>query len=159
MHNLLLPFVVQVSSTEIKGGLFDFNATLPLMSLQFIVLTVILNILYYKPVSEVLNEREEYIRNSLTAASASLLKADELTSKYEYELAESRKNAQNIIKNAQKEAQLLVSDKIKEAKQETEGLLQNAYDQLNIQKAKAFKSLEKQVDILSDQIQLKLLDT
>lgn len=158
MRNLLLSFVVQASSTETEGGLFDFNATLPLMALQFIILTVILNILYYKPVGQVLDEREEYIRNCLTTATASLLKADELTSKYEDELAESRKNAQSIIKNAQNEAQVLVSNKIKEAKQETENLLQNAYKQLNIQKEKAFKSLEKQVDLLSDQIQLKLLD-
>nr|YP_009332937.1 ATP synthase subunit b' [Membranoptera tenuis]AKL79193.1 ATP synthase subunit b' [Membranoptera tenuis] len=158
MHNLLLSFAVQASSTETEGGLFDFNATLPLMGLQFIALTLILNVLYYKPVGKVLEEREEYIRNCLTAASASLLKADELTCKYEHELAESRKNAQNVIKNAQNEAQVLVSDKIKEAKQETESLLQNAYNQLNIQKEKAFKSLEEQVDILSDQIQLKLLD-
>nr|QCI06029.1 ATP synthase CF0 subunit II [Delesseria sanguinea] len=154
----MLSFAVQASSTETEGGLFDFNATLPLMALQFIILTFVLNILYYKPVGQVLDEREEYIRNSLTTASASLLKADELTHKYEHELAESRKNAQNIIKNAQNEAQVLVSDKIKEAKQETESLLENAYNQLNIQKEKAFKSLEKQVDILSDQIQLKLLD-
>nr|YP_009326717.1 ATP synthase subunit b' [Membranoptera platyphylla]AMJ16974.1 ATP synthase subunit b' [Membranoptera platyphylla] len=158
MHNLLLSFAVQASSTETEGGLFDFNATLPLMALQFIVLTVILNVLYYKPVGKVLDEREEYIRNCLTTASASLLKADELTRKYEHELAESRKNAQNVIKDAQNEAQVLVSDKIKEAKQETDSLLQNAYNQLNIQKEKAFKSLEEQVDILSDQIQLKLLD-
>lgn len=141
-----------------KGGLFDFNATLPLMALQFLTLTIFLNFLYYKPVINVLDDREEYIKNSLTSASASLVKADELTKTYEIELAESRKSAQKIIKNAQEEAQLIVSEKIKEAQKDAENLLVDAYDQLNVQKEQALKSLQVQVDILSDQIQQKLLN-
>lgn len=158
MYNLLLSFVLQASDTEPQGGLFDFNATLPLMALQFLTLTVLLNFLFYKPVSNILDEREEYIRNSLTTASASLVKADELTRKYEYDLAESRKKAQNIIKDAQQQAQLLVSDKIKEAQKNTEKLLASAYQELNTQKEQALKSLETQVDILSNQIKVKLLN-
>lgn len=153
MYKIMILFTEATS----KGGLFDFNATLPLMALQFLGLTVILNLLYYKPVMEVLDKRDEYIRNSLTSASASLIQADELTKTYELELAESRKSAQNIIKNAQEEAQLIVSDKIKEAQKNAEKLLLDAYDQLSIQKEEALKSLEVQVDILSEKIQKKLL--
>lgn len=155
---LTLNFLLsQISEVESKGGLFDFNATLPLMALQFLALTVMLNLLFYKPIGNILDDREEYIRNSLTSASASLLKANELTKKYELELAESRKKAQSIIKNAQQEAQLIVSEKIKEAQKEAEQLLFNAYQELNTQKQQALKSLEVQVDFLSDQIRNKLL--
>lgn len=157
MH-VLISFLNKISELEAKGGLFDFNATLPLMALQFIGLTVLLNFLFYKPVTSILDDREEYIRNSLTSASAYLVKANELTKKYEFELAESRKEAQNIIKNAQADAQLIVSEKIKEAKKNTEKLLLDAYSELNIQKEQALKSLEVQVDVLSDQIKSKLLD-
>nr|YP_009393303.1 ATP synthase CF0 subunit II [Symphyocladiella dendroidea]ARW61865.1 ATP synthase CF0 subunit II [Symphyocladiella dendroidea] len=157
MH-IIISLLGEVSEANEKGGLFDFNATLPLMALQFLALTVILNWLYYKPVSSVLDDREEYIRNSLTSASASLVKADELTKTYECELAESRKSAQKIIKSAQAEAQSIVSDKIKDAQKEAEKLLLNAYNELSIQKEQALKSLEVQIDILSDQIQKKLLD-
>nr|YP_009395986.1 ATP synthase CF0 subunit II [Dasya naccarioides]ARW65172.1 ATP synthase CF0 subunit II [Dasya naccarioides] len=157
MNNLLLSFIAQALDTEPPGGLFDFNATLPLMALQFLGLTVILNLLFYRPISQILNEREDYIRNSLTTASAYLVKADELTNQYEYELAESRKNAQNIIKTAQQEAQTLVSNKIKEAQKETDKLLDGAYQQLNIQKEKALQSLEIEVDRLSNEIKVKLL--
>lgn len=154
-----LPFLLtlQSSSTEVEGGLFDFNATLPLMVLQFLCLTVLLNLLFYQPVGNVLDERDGYIRNSLTTASASLLKANELTKKYEQELAESRKKAQDIIKNSQQEAQQIVSIKIYEAQQEAEKLVFEASRQLNIQKEQALKTLEDQVDNLSDQIKIKLL--
>nr|YP_010850423.1 ATP synthase CF0 subunit II [Lophurella caespitosa]WGH13207.1 ATP synthase CF0 subunit II [Lophurella caespitosa] len=157
MHRIIYLFS-EASKISTKGGLFDFNATLPLMALQFLALTVILNFLYYKPVATILDDREEYIRNSLTSASASLVKADELTKTYEFELAESRKSAQKIIKSAQEEAQLIVSEKLKEAQKDAEKLLLNAYSELNIQKEQALKSLEIQIDILSDQIQKKLLN-
>nr|YP_010986195.1 ATP synthase CF0 B subunit II [Polyopes affinis]WOL37113.1 ATP synthase CF0 B subunit II [Polyopes affinis] len=157
MINILYLMSVEASSLEVEGGLFDFNATLPLMALQFLALTVILNFVFYKPISNVLDERDEYIRNSLTTASASLLRANELTKKYEQELAESRKKAQDTIKKSQQEAQQIVSVKIKEAQLDAEKLVAEAYDQLNIQKEQALKTLETQVDNLSDQIKLKLL--
>nr|YP_009399707.1 ATP synthase CF0 subunit II [Digenea simplex]ARW69526.1 ATP synthase CF0 subunit II [Digenea simplex] len=157
-------FILQLLLSEkydldAKGGLFDFNATLPLMALQFIALTIALNLLFYKPVSNILDDREEYIRNSLTSASASLLKASELTKKYESELAESRKSAQSIIKNAQEEAQSIVSEKLREAQKDAENLLLEAYNQLNTQKEEALKSLEIQVDTLSEKIKNKLLNS
>lgn len=156
--DVLISLFNQIVESENQGGLFDFNATLPLMALQFIALTITLNFLFYKPVTQTLDDREEYIRNSLTTASASLVKANELTKKYELELAESRKKAQQTIKNAQEEAQLIVSKKIKEAQKDAEKLLLNAYNELNIQKEQALKSLEVQVDALSDKIKVKLLD-
>lgn len=157
MHNLLL-FTLQLSGTEHQGGLFDFNATLPLMALQFLALTLILNLLFYKPVSNILDERDEYIRNSLTSASASLVQANKLTKQYEDELAESRKQAQKAIKNSQQDAQLIVSDRIQKAQKNSEKLLQEAYDQLKNQKEQALKSLETQVDVLSEKIMIKLLN-
>nr|QCI04264.1 ATP synthase CF0 subunit II [Anotrichium furcellatum] len=146
------------ASDSVKGGLFDFNATLPLMALQFLILTVLLNIIFYKPVSIILDERDAYIRNSLTNASACLVKANELTQKYENELAESRKQAQSIIKQAQKEAQDIVSNNIQAAQKNAEKLLEDAYKDLNDQKDLALRTLENQVDVLSDQIRVKLLD-
>jgi F-type H+-transporting ATPase subunit b len=117
----------------------------------------ILNILFYKPVTHILDERADYIRNSLTTASAYLVKANDLTEKYEQSLAESRKKAQNRIRLSQKEAQDIVAKNIKEAQQEAEYLVNQASEQLNIQKEQVLKTLESQVDILSDKIKAKLL--
>lgn len=157
MINSLFLSVVEESISSVQGGLFDFNATLPLMILQFLLLMIILNYLFYKPVTNILDERADYIRNSLTTASAYLLKADELTQKYEQALADSRKKAQNIIRQSQKEAQGIVSVNIKQAQQEAEKLVYAASEQLNIQKEQALKTLEDQVDMLSDHIKSKLL--
>nr|YP_009511664.1 ATP synthase CF0 subunit II [Melanthalia intermedia]AXI97541.1 ATP synthase CF0 subunit II [Melanthalia intermedia] len=154
-----LPFLLlQLSSSEAEGGLFDFNTTLPLMALQFLALTVALNLIFYKPIAYILDERDEYIRNSLTTASMSLLRANELTQQYEQKLAESRKKAQSIIKDSQQEAQKVVSVDIKKAQLDAEKLVAEAYFQLSMQKENALKTLENQVDALSDKIKLKLLN-
>lgn len=157
MHIFILSLKEEIDLAE-QGGLFDFNATLPLMMLQFLLLMLILNTIFYKPVTHVLDERAEYIRNSLTTASAYLVKANELTEKYEKALAESRRKAQNTIRNSQKEAQSIVAINIKQAQQEAEKLVNEASVQLNIQKEQVLKTLEDKVDTLSDQIKTKLLN-
>nr|YP_009541569.1 ATP synthase CFO B' chain subunit II [Synarthrophyton chejuense]AYR05578.1 ATP synthase CFO B' chain subunit II [Synarthrophyton chejuense] len=157
MINLLMLSVIEDNSSGVEGGLFDFNATLPLMVLQFLLLMFVLNYIFYKPVANILDERADYIRNSLTTASAYLLKADELTQKYEKALSESRKKAQNTIRESQNEAQVIVSVNIKQAQNEAQKLVDEASEQLNIQKEQAMKTLEDQVDILSDHIKSKLL--
>lgn len=157
MYMFLLSLVNTIEA-EKQGGLFDFNATLPLMMLQFLILMFLLNYFFYKPVTNILDERSDYIRNSLTTASAYLLRANELTEEYEKALANSRKKAQDTIKSSQKEAQSIVAINIKQAQKEAEKLIDEASEQLNIQKEQALKTLEDQVDLLSDQIKAKLLN-
>jgi F-type H+-transporting ATPase subunit b len=158
MINLTLFLAIEETSSKIKGGLFDFNATLPLIAFHFVVFMVLLNAIFYKPVTKILDNRDEYIRNSLTTASTALNKADKLTLQYEQELSHARREAQELIRLSQKEAQLIVLQKIKNAQNNAENLVKEASQQLIIQKEQAMKTLENQVETLSDQIQSKLLD-
>jgi len=48
MNMFLMPLMHIVAVVEGAGGLFDFNATLPLMAIQFILLTVVLTCVFYK---------------------------------------------------------------------------------------------------------------
>jgi F-type H+-transporting ATPase subunit b len=73
MNILLMPTTQMLAMTEGAGGLFDFNATLPLMALQIILLSVVLTFVFYKPVSKVIDERETYINDNLTTASEKLI--------------------------------------------------------------------------------------
>lgn len=159
MTNSFFLLALQAASTESKGGLFDFNATLPLTAITVLLLMIVLNAVFYKPVATVLDERDEYIRNNLTQASEMLSKAEAITKKYEQDLAHERRESQIIITSAQKEAQDIVAMEIKQAQKDTEQLVSEATNQLNSQKAKALKALEEQVSTLSEQIKLKLLSS
>jgi F-type H+-transporting ATPase subunit b len=157
MTNSLFSLALQSVSTESEGGLFDFNATLPLMAIQILLLMVALNLIFYKPISQVLDERDESIRKQLTEASEMLMRAENITKQYELDLAQERREAQSIIASAQKGAQEIVALEIKQAQKDTEQLVTEATNQLNSQKEKALKALEEQVNTLSEQIKNKLI--
>ncbi len=158
MTNSLFSLALQSVSTESEGGLFDFNATLPIMALQILLLMVVLNLIFYKPIGQVLDERDESIRKQLTEASEMLMKAESITKQYELDLAQERREAQSIIASAQKGAQEIVALEIKQAQKDTEQLVTEATNHLNSQKEKALKALEEQVNTLSEQIKNKLIN-
>ena len=156
MTNLIF-LLAQEAAKEAEGGLFDFNATLPLMALQILLMMVVLNLVFYTPIAKVLDERDEYIRKNLTEASETLAKAEAITKQYEQDLSQERRESQLIIASAQKEAQEIVAMEIKQAQKDTEALVNEATQQLNTQKEKALLALEEQVNTLSEQIKNKLL--
>jgi|TARA_B100000475_G_scaffold41942_1_gene27431 F-type H+-transporting ATPase subunit b len=146
-----------LAMTEGAGGLFDFNATLPLMAIQFVLLMVVLTFIFYKPVSKVLEDREEYISGNLTQASDKLIKADELYSQYDEQLKTAKVNAQAIIAKAEKEAKDSVALEIGEARADAAKLIERTNKELEAQKSTALAQLETQVDELSQLIKEKLL--
>jgi F-type H+-transporting ATPase subunit b len=156
--NTFFTLVTQLlAMTEGAGGLFDFNATLPLMAIQFVLLMVVLTFIFYKPVSKVLEDREEYISGNLTQASDKLIKADELYSQYDEQLKTAKVNAQAIIAKAEKEAKDSVALEIGEARADAAKLIERTNKELEAQKSTALAQLETQVDELSQLIKEKLL--
>ena len=152
-----MPTAQMLAMTEGAGGLFDFNATLPLMAMQFILLTVVLTFIFYKPVSKVIDERETYISGNLTQASEKLIKADELYNEYDEQLKTARVNAQAVIAQSEKEAKDVVALEITEARADAAKLIEKTNKELEAQKSLALEKLEAQVDELSQLIKEKLL--
>ena len=152
-----MPAIQMLAMTEGAGGLFDFNATLPLMALQIILLSVVLTFVFYKPVSKVIDEREAYINGNLTTASEKLIKADELYSQYDEQLKTARVNAQTVIAQSEKEAKDIVAAEINDARQDAAKLIERTNKDLEVQKTQALEQLETQVDELSQLIKEKLL--
>ena len=152
-----MPATQMLAMTEGSGGLFDFNATLPLMAIQFVLLMVVLTFIFYKPVSKVLEDREEYISGNLTQASDKLIKADELYKQYDEQLKTAKVDAQATIAKAEKEAKDSVALEIGEARADAAKLIERTNKELEAQKSTALAQLETQVDELSQLIKEKLL--
>ncbi len=144
---------------EEAGGLFDLDATLPLMAVQFLVLTAVLNAVFYKPIGKAIDDRDELIRTSRAEARERLEKTKRLTEQYEAELADTRRQSQAIIAEAQAEAQKISAEQIAQAQQEAQAQREQVQRELDQQKAEAMQSLEQQVSGLSQQILDKLLGT
>jgi F-type H+-transporting ATPase subunit b len=140
-----------------EGGLFDFNATLPLMAIQFVALAALLNALFYKPVGKMIDDRDEYIRSNSLGAEERLAQAQKLTKQFEADLADTRRQAQAVIAQAKADAQKIASDRIAAAQQLAQAEREKASQEIEQQKQTAFSTLEKEVDALSHQILTKLL--
>ncbi|KPQ34663.1 MAG: F-type H+-transporting ATPase subunit b [Phormidesmis priestleyi Ana] len=154
---LTLLAVEAVEATEEAGGLFDLDATLPLMAIQFLILMAVLNAIFYKPLGAAIDERDAYVREAKGNAQERLAKAEKLASEYEQSLAETRRQARTVIEQAQAEAQKIAAEKQAAAQQEATAEREAVQKQLDEQKAAAMSQLEGQVDSLSDQIMKKLL--
>jgi F-type H+-transporting ATPase subunit b len=137
--------------------MFDFDATLPLMALQFLLLAAVLNAIFYKPITKALDDRDNYIRTNKVDARERLDKAERLAKEYEQQLAEARKQAQATIAAAETDAQSMYSQSVAEAQQEVQRQREEASREIESQKAEAMRSLEQKVDSLSKQILDKLL--
>lgn len=140
-----------------EGGLFNIDATLPLMAVQFLILVAVLNALFYKPIGKAIDERDSYIRTTKSEARERLAKAEHLAKQYEQELADTRRQSQAVIAAAQAEAQQIAAQQIAEAQREAQAQREQAQQELDRQKQEALQSLEQQVDSLSRQILEKLL--
>ncbi|MBV9390149.1 MAG: F0F1 ATP synthase subunit B' [Chroococcidiopsidaceae cyanobacterium CP_BM_ER_R8_30] len=137
--------------------MFDFDATLPLMAVQFLLLAVILNAIFYKPLTKALDDRDDYIRTNKVEARERLDKAERLTKQYAEQLAEARRQSQATVVAAENEAQKIAAQKIAEAQKEAQVQREQAAQEIEQQKQDALRSLEQQVDALSQQIVEKLL--
>ena len=149
--------LLAVEEVAKEGVLFDLDATLPLMAIQFLVLALILNATLYKPLGNAIDGRNEYIRTNNLQAQERLSKAQALAQQYEQELAHSRKQAQAIVAQAQAEAQKIAAQNIAAAQQEAQVQREKAASEIEQQKQQALAALETQVDALSRQILEKLL--
>ncbi len=159
MTNWMILLAAEAVETTKEGGLFDFDATLPLMAVQFLVLVALLNVLFYKPLTRVLDERDDYIRKNLNEAKENAKKSEELAQKFEEQLKDARRESQEIIAQAQAEAQEEASKNIAQAQQEVQAQREKATAEIEAQKKEALQSLESEVDTLSHQVLDKLVGT
>jgi F-type H+-transporting ATPase subunit b len=150
--------------TEGAGGLFDFNATLPLMAIQFILLTVVLTFVFYEPVSKVIDDREIYISNNLTTSSEKLINADELGNQSLELIKRAQVNGEAIIAQSEKEAKDVVALEINDAHQDAAKLIEGTNKGLSREMLIGLKefhidvAIELFIETLSELIKKRLLN-
>jgi F-type H+-transporting ATPase subunit b len=149
---------ILISSSEVSGpgGLFDFNLTLPLVAIQFLLLTVLLNIILYNPLLTVIEERKEYILTNLSKASELLAEANKLTEQYEQELTNVRKEAQLEITNSQKIHKEILEIELDISQKYIDNLLDTIQKDLLAKKNMALNSLDEIVQSLCVDIETRL---
>mgnify|MGYP006061183041 FL=1 len=154
----MINFSILISSSEVSGpgGLFDINATLPLVAIQFLLLMVVLNILLYNPLLTVIEERKEYILTNLSEASKILAEANKLTTQYEQELEDVRKQAQLEITKSQKIHKEILEVEVNISQKYIDNLLDTITKDLFAKKEIALNNLDEIVQSLATDIETRL---
>ncbi len=140
-----------------EGGLFDFDATLPLMAVQVVALTFILNSLFFKPVGKVVEEREGYVTTSRAEAKKKLAEVEKLELDLKNQLKEARLAAQKVINEAEQDSENLYKEALALATSEANASREEARKEIDSQRDIALDQLKKEADNLGDLIVERLL--
>jgi len=140
-----------------EGGLFDFDATLPLMAVQVVLLTFILNSLFFKPVGRVVEERENYVTTSRTEAKKKLADIERLENDLKDQLLQARKDAQKVINEAEEDSDKLYREALALATAEANASREQARREIDSQRDSALNQLKLDADKLGDLIVNRLL--
>lgn len=151
-----LSLLISNSKISGPGGLFDIDATLPLVAIQFILLMLILNTILYSPLLAVIAERKEYILGHLAKASEIISQANELTAQYEQELSTVRKEAQSEITNSQKIHKEILETELNISQKDIDNLLNTIVKDLTDKKNTALNNLDTIVQSLCVEIETRL---
>ena len=154
----MIDFSILISSSEVSGpgGLFDIDATLPLVAIQFLLLMVLLNVILYNPLLTIIEERKEYILTNLSKASEILAEANKLTTQYEQELDSVRKEAQLEITNSQKIHKEILEVELNISQKYIDNLLDTITKDLLSKKEIALNNLDEIVESLCVNIETRL---
>ena len=154
----MINFSILISLSEIEGpgGLFDINATLPLVAIQFILLMVLLNVILYSPLLTIIEERKDYVLSNLAEASEKLAQAKELTTQYEQDIENAEKEAQLAIANSQKKHKEILDLELDIAQKSIDNLLEVISTDLISQKETALNNLDTIVQSLCVEVENKL---
>ena len=148
-------FVFHQFATE--GGLFDISAPLPLMAIQVVVLTYLLNSLFFKPVGNVVEKREEFVRGNISEAKKKLVEVEKLEADLQNQLLKARSEAAQIVNEAEKDSERLYKEAIESANSEANTIKENARLEIETQTSSARDQLSQQAEALSELIVNRLI--
>jgi F-type H+-transporting ATPase subunit b len=113
--------------------------------ITFLAVLVILGTKAWKPMIKALENRENFIRESLEEAEAARKEADKVAGEYEAMVAKARQEAQNIVAAGKETAERMKADILNEAQDKSAGILKQAEVQIVAEREKAISEIRTQI--------------
>lgn len=125
----------------------EFNATFLISAISFILFTLIMNKIFYKPLERVMDERQKFIDDTKSDAEKSNLKAQAIINDREERLTKSATDSKK-----------LVADKINEANENSKIITSNAKQKSQEEIASAKSALKNEAQQTTEELKLKVKD-
>lgn len=123
----------------------------------FVVLFVLLAKFAFPPITKMLDERAEKIRESLEKAESTKVEAEVLLDDYKKQMAEARGDAAKVIEQGRKVADTMKDEIVAKATEEAAQIVAKAREVMASERAAAVVELQAQVAELSVAVAGKLI--
>lgn len=128
------------------------------MIANFLGLLYILNIILFRPLLKVFDERENLIKGSLDSAREMNSRKEEGIERINKEISEARSKAKEVFEGLRNQGMEVQKSLLSDAEAGAAEMLRKAREELRIEGEKARKSLKADIDKFSDEIVRKLVN-
>lgn len=143
---------------EHKTELLHWDVGSALWSIAvFVILLVILRVAAWKPILSGLNQRENFIRDSLAQAKHEREAAEKMMADYKARIEKSHQEATSIVEEGRRDAEELRKRIQGEARSEAEAIIVRAKKDIELARDEAIKSLHDQSVMLATTVAGKLI--
>ena len=128
-------------------GIADLGINLPVLIAQlvnFTILLVVLRLVAWGPLTKMLDERRERIRESLSAADAAKAQVAESERRVQEQVETGRREAQNLIAQAQEISNRIQADARTQAQADAEATLARARNEIQLERDTAIADRRKE---------------
>jgi len=127
------------------------------MAVQVVLLTFILNALFFSPVGRVVEEREGFVTTSRAEAKQKLAQAERLEADLKAQLKDARLAAQKLIQEAEQDSDKLYREALAAATADANASREQARREIDAQRESAMSQLKGDADQLGALIVDRLL--
>lgn len=160
MNTLATGFVL--AAAQMEPRLFDLDFQLLsdacLMIIAVFALFLIASYLLFNPARDMLQKRQERIKDELETAAADMESARALREEYEAKLKDIDKEAENILADARKRAIANENKIVAEAKEEAARIIERANVEAELEKKKAADDVKREMVVLASMMAGKVVN-
>ena len=126
--------------------------------LNAIALFLVLKKFLFKPIEQVIEQRQEEVDKIYDDAESAKADAEAYKAEYDERLAHAKEEAVDIIKAAQERADRLGEEIVNDAKSKADDLMKRADAEIAQERKKAVNELKNEISVISLDIAEKMLD-
>ena len=145
-------------SGEGGGSILDVNPGLIFWTvITFVILLFILKKMAWKPILNSLDERENFIKESVEKAETAKKEAEKILEENKIKLANAEEEAQKLIAQGREYAENLKSQIIEESKAEAKKLIDDASLEIERKNVEAFNNLKDEIAVIAVEAAEKII--
>ena len=139
--------------------LLEFDGTFIFATLSFIVFVLIMNVILYRPITKIMEERQKFYDKNKSTVLESKRKAEEVLENKEKEILDAKLKASDILQTTQNKINENRENTLKNKKEEVLAKIKSNNAALDNDKKQAKEDLKKEVETYVKMTVSKVLDS